>query len=217
MIYLSIVLKMMIGLAALLLVTRLVGKKHMSQVTPFDFVYALILGGTVEETIYHRDHTIPQMLFSITIWGGIIYGVEKLTQKLDFLRAPLKGRSQPLIMKGKVSIRELESANLELEELRGMLRLKGIFSLKEVNYAFLETNGELSVLTYPDQPATEEPSILVVNEGNIHENNLQFLGKGKEWLLEGLKKEGHTNVEEIYYAEWSKPEGFYIKKYEHCL
>jgi uncharacterized membrane protein YcaP (DUF421 family) len=164
MIYLSIVLKMMIGLAALVFVTRLVGKKHMSQVTPFDFVYALILGGTVEETIYHRDHTIPQMLYSISIWGTLIFFIEKLTQRFDKLRAPLKGSSQILIQRGKVSIRELESANLELEELRGMLRLKGIFSLKEVNYAFLETNGELSVLKFADLPirfcwSTKEVSI----------------------------------------------------------
>lgn len=67
MLYFSIILKLVIGLAALVFVTRLLGKSRMSQVTPLDFVYALILGGTVEETIYHQDHTIPQMLFSIAI------------------------------------------------------------------------------------------------------------------------------------------------------
>nr|WP_181213439.1 hypothetical protein [Mesobacillus zeae] len=51
----------------------------MSQVTPFDFVYALILGGTVEETIFHLDHTIPQMLGLIGVWALLIYSVEKLT------------------------------------------------------------------------------------------------------------------------------------------
>ncbi|WP_376767805.1 hypothetical protein [Mesobacillus zeae] len=59
--------------------TCLLGKKHMSQVTPFDFVYALILGGTVEETIFHLDHTIPQMLGLIGVWALLIYSVEKLT------------------------------------------------------------------------------------------------------------------------------------------
>ncbi|PLS18327.1 hypothetical protein CVD28_08370 [Bacillus sp. M6-12] len=215
--YPSIVLKLLIGLIALVFVTRLLGKKHMSQVTPFDFVYALILGGTVEETIYHQDHTIPQMLFSIAIWGALIYTVEKLTQRFDKLRGPLKGSSQILIQDGKVSIEELEKANLELEELRGMLRQKDIFSLKAVKYVFLETNGEISVMKYKEHEETEEPSILLVDEGRILEHNLQIAGKDREWLMRGLSKEGISNIKDIYYAEWSIPEGFFIKKYEHCI
>ncbi|PLT34095.1 hypothetical protein CUU64_10475 [Bacillus sp. V5-8f] len=214
--YLSMVLKLVIGLAALVFVTRLLGKKHMSQVTPFDFVYALILGGTVEETIYHQDHTIPQMLFSISVWGILIYSVERITMKYDKLRAPLKGSSQVLIKGGKVNIKELERANLELEQLSGMLRQKGIFSLKEVNYVFLETSGEISVLRYQDEDIVEEPSILLVNEGRVHENNLQEVGKDKDWLMQAINKDG-IKLKDIYYAEYSEPKGFYIKTYDHCL
>ncbi|PLR96129.1 hypothetical protein CVD19_12225 [Bacillus sp. T33-2] len=215
--YLTIFLKLMIGLASLVFVTRLLGKKHMSQVTPFDFVYALILGGTVEETIYHMDHTIPQMLFSIAAWGILIFAVEKITQKYDRLRAPLKGRSQVLMRDGKVSIKELERANLELEQLRGMLRQKGFFSLREVKYVFLETSGEISVMRDGEQPAADHPSILLVDEGRIHEDNLHEAGVDEKWLLSSLAEEGIDNLKDIYYAEWSKPHGFYIKKYEHCL
>ncbi|WP_409288313.1 DUF421 domain-containing protein [Peribacillus sp. SCS-37] len=216
MIYLSIVLKLVVGLAALVVVTRLVGKKRMSQVTPFDFVYALILGGMVEETIYHTDHTIPQMLFSVAVWGALIYSVEKLTQKFDKLRAPLKGSSQVLIRNGNVSIHELEKASLELEELRGMLRQKGVFSLKEVNYIILENSGDISVLKYPDMPVVEEPSVLLVNEGHIHEDNLKQIEKGEEWLLNEIREEGIKDIKDVYYAEWSKPEGFFIKQYHEC-
>ncbi|RFU67710.1 DUF421 domain-containing protein [Peribacillus saganii] len=215
--YPTIFFKLLIGLVALVFVTRLLGKKHMSQVTPFDFVYALILGGTVEETIYHQDHTIPQMLFSIAVWGVLIYSVEKLTQRFDKLRRPLKGSSQILINDGKVSIKELERANLELEELRGMLRQKDIFSLKSVKYVFLETSGEISVMKYKDQEETEEPSILLVDEGRILEHNLEIAGKDTDWLMNGLSKEGISDIKDIYYAEWSIPEGFFIKKFEHCI
>ncbi|WP_026694175.1 DUF421 domain-containing protein [Peribacillus kribbensis] len=217
MLYLSIISKLVVGLAALVFVTRILGKKRMSQVTPFDFVYALILGGTVEETIYHQDHTIPQMLYSIAVWAALIFCVEKLTQKFDKLRGPLKGTSQTLIQNGRVSINELEKASLELEELRGMLRQKGIFSLKDVNYVILENSGDISVLKYPDRPPVEEPSILLVNEGKIHDENLKRLGEDLGWLRQSLEKEGYRDIGEIYYAEWSRPEGFFIKTYEHCL
>lgn len=200
----------------------------MSQVTPFDFVYALILGGTVEETIYHSDHTIPQMIFSITVWGLLIYTVEKLTQKVDWLRAPLKGNAQVLIKDGKISIKELERANLELEQLRSLLRQKDVFSLREVKYVFLETNGEISVLKYPEpsqvgedgkkaEVKEMEPAILVIDEGKIHDHNLKAVEKDKDWLLENLEKEGITEIEDIYYAEWSASHGFFIKTYDHCI
>ncbi|WP_257535684.1 DUF421 domain-containing protein [Mesobacillus foraminis] len=228
MFYAGMALKLLIGLAALVIVTRILGKKHMSQVTPFDFVYALILGGMVEETIYHADHTVPQMIFSITVWGILIYTVEKLTQKVDWLRGPLKGSTQVLIKDGKISIKELERANLELEQLRSLLRQKDVFSLREVKYVFLETNGEISVLKYQKSSAVKEdgeeqeveeiePAILVVDEGKIHEHNLKAVDKDREWLMDGLKKEGITDIEDIYYAEWSASHGFFIKTYDHCI
>lgn len=69
MIYLEIATKLVIGLAGLLAVARLLGKKEMSQVTPFDFIYALVLGGILEEGIYDKKVSIWQILYAICLWG----------------------------------------------------------------------------------------------------------------------------------------------------
>ncbi|MCM3403403.1 hypothetical protein [Cytobacillus oceanisediminis] len=79
--YLSITVKMAVGLVALLAVTRILGKKELSQVTPFDFVYAVVLGGIIEETIYDEKITTLQVIYSALLWGAFIYIIEILAKK----------------------------------------------------------------------------------------------------------------------------------------
>ncbi|HAQ07557.1 MAG TPA: DUF421 domain-containing protein, partial [Bacillus bacterium] len=133
MIYLLLVLKLVIGLASLVIVTRFLGKKEMSQVTPFDFVYALVLGGLMEENLFSKSpSSIFEMVFGIAVWAILIFIVEKTTQKSDKLRPILKGKAEYLIEDGKIIIDNLEKAKLEMEQLRSLLRLKGIFSTNDV-------------------------------------------------------------------------------------
>ncbi|CAM3911277.1 DUF421 domain-containing protein [Mesobacillus zeae] len=133
-----------------------------------------------------------------------------------------------LIKDGKVSIKALERANLELEQLRGMLRQKGIFALREVKYVIQETSGEISVMKYNRfNPVTyeglnreaqnEHVSVLLIDEGKIHEESLKELGNDENWLYSILRKEGVDDIKEVYYAERTEPHGLFIKKYKQCI
>jgi uncharacterized membrane protein YcaP (DUF421 family) len=222
-VYPLLALKLIIGLAALVLVTRLLGKKEMSQVTPFDFVYAIVLGGLVEENLFEKaPSSILEMLFGIAVWALLIFIVEKTTQKSDKLRPLLKGSAQYLVKDGEVLKENLEKAELEMEQLKSLLRLKGIFSLNEVKDVMLETSGDISVLLKPEsQPVTysglnvEPPRssspVFVIDEGKPVTKGLQRLGKDEGWLYKRLKENGITDISKIYFAEWSETDGFYIQ------
>jgi len=223
--YLSITVKMAVGLVALLAVTRILGKKELSQVTPFDFVYAVVLGGIIEETIYDEKITTLQVIYSALLWGAFIYIIEILAKKKNIFRAILKGRESVLVKDGKLNVKEMEKNHLEMEQLRTMLRQKGIFSMNEVKYAYLETNGGLSVMKYQKQePVTPElmklevkekkPSTLLIDEGEVVEDGIKLLGKDGDWLRESIKTEGYHNIKDIFCAEWSEEEGFYIVSYK---
>ncbi|HWO97282.1 MAG TPA: DUF421 domain-containing protein [Bacillus sp. (in: firmicutes)] len=225
--YVSIAFKLILGLAALLIVTRILGKKEMAQITPFDFIYALMLGGILEEGVYDDKVSILHILFALALWAILIYIIEVAVQKVDKLKRPLKGEPSPLIVKGQINLKEMKKNNMEMEQLRSMLREKGIFSLKEVECALLETSGTLSVLKNakystitPDMlnvsPPQNSPSVLVVDEGKVREKTLNRYGKNKEWLLSHLKSEGYDNIKNIFYAEWTEQNGFYIKTYDEC-
>lgn len=223
--YLDIVVKLTVGYFALILVTRVLGKKEMSQLTSYDIVFAILLGGMIEETLYNDKISIFHFLFGITLWTALSYLTEKVAERFGGVRTLLNGKVSVLIADGKIDHKEMRKNQLEMEQLRALLRTQGVFSLKEVKYVFMETGGQLSVMKKASaNPVTPEmlnidaeevePSLLVVDEGQINYEELKMTGKDKTWLRDELKKEGVTDIENVYYAEWSPQQGFYIKRYD---
>jgi uncharacterized membrane protein YcaP (DUF421 family) len=223
--YMSITLKLVAGLISLLIVTRLMGKKELAQVTPFDFIYAVILGGIVEETIYDEKVSPLHLAYSAALWGLLIYTIEILAKKKNIFRTILKGRESIIIEDGMLNVEEMQKNHLEMEQLRTLLRQKGVFSINEVKNAYLETSGGLSVQRFGKyEPVTPEvmginsagnsPSILLIDEGEVVEQGLNRIGENSAWLKDSLKKEGHSNIKNIFCAEWSKEDGFYIVTYK---
>lgn len=224
MIYMDTVIKLVLGLGALLAVTRLLGKKEMGQFTPFDFIYALILGALLEESLYDEKISIWQMLFGVAVWAMLIYIVEVLVQKNDSIRKMLKGNSVRLMKDGELDFKKMKKNHIEMEQLRTMLRQQGVFSLQEIRDLYLETSGSISIkkFSYAEPPTArmlkmevedEDPTILLVDEGRVEEDMLEFIGKSKEWLHEQLDKEGFPDTDDILYAEWSEANGFFVKTY----
>lgn len=223
--YLDITLKIIVGLVSLLIVIRLLGKKELSQITPFDFVYLILLGSFLEEGIFDEKISIFQVVYAILLWGTLIYLIEKLVMKSNWFRKLLKGESSDIIVKGKINVKELKKNHIEMEQLRTLLRSQGYFSLAEVEHATLETSGTLSVLPKAKEsaitpammnikPKENEATYLLVDEGTIDERELKKVGKDKEWLRSELKREGVEDITEVFYGEWSENNGFYLIPYK---
>ncbi|RJS59447.1 DUF421 domain-containing protein [Bacillus sp. PK3_68] len=223
--YLDITLKIIVGLVSLLIVIRLLGKKELSQITPFDFVYLILLGSFLEEGIFDEKISIFQVIYAILLWGTLIYLIEKLVMKSNWFRKLLKGESSDIIVKGKINVKELKKNHIEMEQLRTLLRSQGYFSLAEVEHATLETSGTLSVLPKAKEsaitpammnikPKENEATYLLVDEGTIDERELKKVGKDKEWLRSELKREGVEDITEVFYGEWSENNGFYLIPYK---
>ncbi|MHA6251917.1 DUF421 domain-containing protein [Oceanobacillus sp. CAU 1775] len=218
----SITVKVIIGLVALIIVVRLLGKKELSQVTPLDFIYLLVLGGLMEETIY--DEVVPfwEMLYAIGLWAILIYIFELIIRKFDRTRVLVEGKPSLIIDDGEIDTKILKKNKLESEQLRTMLREQGIFSIQEVKYAILEPSGKLSVLkdehsspVTPDMLSIEPKKAglthLVIDEGRIEKKTLERLNKDEDWLLTELSKLGYEDVSKIYYAEWSEVDGLIVR------
>lgn len=223
--YFDIGLKLFFGLIALLVITRLLGKKEMSQLTPFDFIYSIVLGGILEESIYEDKVSVLHVWFAVAVWGLMLYIIEKLSKRYDKIRILLKGETSVLIRNGEFNVKELEANHLEMEQLRTMLRQQGVFSLREVCDLYLEPGGSVSLKKYakfdnvtPEmlelEPEDDSLNFLFVDEGEINENILEYAGKSKAWLNDELQNAGYANIQDILYAEWSETEGFFVKAYK---
>lgn len=208
----QIALKLLIGLIGLLIVVRVLGHKSLSNVTPFDLVYTLVLGGILEEAIYEDRVDIVQILFALTVWGTLIYIIESVVQRTEKLNHFIKGKPAVLVIDGRLNLKAFERHHVEMEQLRSMLRQQECFSLKQAKYVVLEPGGNASIMK--DQDAPDVFTYLVVDEGKIEENTLRTIGHDEGWLHEELRKAGHDDIAKIVYAEWSEEEGFYVKTYD---
>lgn len=215
--YLQILTKLVAGFLGLWAMTRILGKKEMSALTPFDFVSAVILGDLVGDTIYDESKSILQLLAALAGWTILSIAFDKLTQYVKAFRKPLEGKPDLLICDGKIDVKELYRNNLDFDQLRTMLRSKDIFAVSEVAFAIYETNGTLSVMrksayetvTRKDLKLPEEKAMLprgLIENGELSLKELEAAGFQKDWLYAELEKQGVTDAKTIAYAELT-PDG----------
>ncbi|WP_311439581.1 DUF421 domain-containing protein [Mesobacillus foraminis] len=222
--FLDIFLELLGGYILLFVVVKLLGKTQISQISPFDFVSALVMGELVGSAIYDPEAGFGMIVTGVLIWGALIYLTELLTQKSRKLRFKLEGRPSMIINKGRLDWREMKRNHLDLDQLLQLLRSKDVFSLKDVEYAILENNGSVSVLrkAEADQATCRDLDLqgiervlpyTVISDGVVLQDNLQNAGVNEEWLQNKLKKQGHDRPEEISYAEYTPGDDLYIQTY----
>lgn len=204
----SIALKLIVGLLGLLVVVRLLGKKAISEITPFDLIYTLVLGGILEESIYDDKVNIGHLLFALFLWATMIYIIELVVQKNEKINRWLKGEPSVLIRDGVLNLKEISRNHIEMEQLRTMLRQQQCFSLENAKHTVLENAGQISVLKKSEEDKVM--SLMLVDQGRIQYRVLQTHELEKSWLMENLEKEGYTMLRDILYVEWSEEKGFYI-------
>ena len=205
---LSIILKLVFGLVSLMLVTRVLGKKALADVTPFDLIYTLVLGGILEESIYDDKINIGHLVFALFLWGVLIYIIERIVQKNTKVSRLLKGEPSIIVRDGVINLKALSKNHIEMEQLRTMLRQQQCFSLENAKHVILESAGQVSVLKKSQEDSYI--SLMLVDHGIIQDRVLETHGLTRKWLLDNLNKEGYTILHEIIYVEWSAEKAFYI-------
>lgn len=217
----QLTLELIIGFFMLLLITRFLGKTQITQLTAFDFISALILGELLGNAIYDDDIGIVEILFAVTVWGFLIFTVQLMGQKSITVRNLLEGKPSIVIQKGVIDRQALKKNRMNINELQNLLRIKDVFSVREVEYAILEPNGSLTVLRKPefDTPTLKDLNLplnskslpmLFVSDGTILNHDLQKIGKSESWLKTELNQLGYANTDNILYAEWRQEDGFYV-------
>ncbi|MEC1549930.1 DUF421 domain-containing protein [Bacillus rugosus] len=223
--YLNVAIELVCGLVILFAILKFLGKTQFSQLTPFDFISALILGELVGNAVYDHEIKIKEIIYASLLWGLLIYLIELITQKLKGTRKFLEGEPNIVIHKGKLKYKMLKKNKLDINQLQSLLRQKGCFSIQEVEYAILETNGMISVLPKADfdKPTRKDMNlstkdvslpITLILDGEIVFDNLVEAGVDEQWLKQSLQKRGVEKVEDVLYAEWHANQPLYVIPYE---
>lgn len=219
--YAYIVLELAVGLLLLFAMTKLLGKTQLSQVTPFEFISALVLGELVGNAIYDRDIGLGQITFAVVVWAILLFTIEKVELKVLSWRGVLEGNPSIVVRHGVADRNELKKNKMTLNQLQNMLREKDVFSIREVEYAILESNGTLSVMKKSDymnptrqdfqMPVTAASlPISVIIDGTVQEDNLRQYGYDLNWLNKQLKSFGYAQPKDVFLAEWDEADGMHI-------
>jgi uncharacterized membrane protein YcaP (DUF421 family) len=220
----QITIELFLGFAALFVVTKILGKTQITQITTFDFISALVLGELVGNAIFDDEVGLLHILYAVLIWGLLIYTLEIITQKWSKTRGLLEGRPTIVIHKGKILRENLKKSKLDVNQLQHLIRSKGVFSIRELEYAVLETDGTVSVLkkapfeipTKKDLQVNLENvhlPITFISDGEVMKDNLIEAGFNLTWLEQQLKQENIFRVEEVMYAEWLEGSGLHVQSY----
>ncbi|MCO7175517.1 DUF421 domain-containing protein [Sporolactobacillus kofuensis] len=221
--FVKIAIELIIGFSGLFIMTKILGKATLAQVTAFDFISAIVLGEFVGNALYDKNVGIGSILYAIALWGLLIYLVEWCTQKFRSSRSFLEGKPAIIIRNGHLDRTAMKKEKLDIDMLLNLLRQKSVFSIREVAYAILETDGTVSVLkkSQYDTPTMEDLSqpkksvylpITIISDGEVDWENVKEAGLNEEWLLKNLRLHHIHNYKDVFYCEWKKDEGIFIEK-----
>ena len=213
--------RILVGYILLLVLTRITGRKMVSQITFFDFVVAIIIGSVVANMSVNFDKPIVSGVTVLLVLTLMTVLLQFSLIKSIFLRKIIDFQSIILIENGRINARELKKARMRLDNLMMLLRENGAFNISDVEYAILETDGQLSVLKKSQkQPVT--PSDLnistgyagimrdIIMDGKVLDVNLSAVNLDRKWLMKKLEEKNYHSIEEVFYAGLDTAGGLYI-------
>lgn len=194
----------------LIFLIRLLGKKEMSKLSVSDLIVFLMISELMTISIGNDDVNFLQATLAVSV----IVLLDKLctyfSLKFRFFKKMIEGHPTCLVFQGKLDQKKMASLNYSVDDLCHHLREQGIGSLSEVEFAILETDGQLSVIeTQKSQVKLPEA---VICDGIINKEALKLLNRNEDWLKKKLKEMGIRDYHEVFYCVVEKERLFVIKK-----
>jgi uncharacterized membrane protein YcaP (DUF421 family) len=219
-------LRIILAFATLLALTRIMGRKELSQMTFFNFVSGIAIGTIGASLAIDQTLSVRNGLIALIGWSAITIALGLIDINSKKARVLIEGEPRILIKKGQIMEDELRKVRLDVDALNALLRKKNVFAVSEVDYAIFETDGTLSVmkkepnntLTKKDmgiQPSKADVfpiSTEVIADGQVNYSNLEKLNLDSQWLEQQLQTSGVASVSDIFYAEVQKDGTLYIDK-----
>lgn len=199
------------SLAAIFVLTKLMGYRQMSQMSMFDYITGITIGSIAAEMATSLEEDFTRPLTAMVVYALVTTILSWISTKSIKARRILEGKPLVLLNNGELYLKNLKRAKVDINEFLVQCRVNGYFDLSKVETIILEGNGKLSILPKTsDRPATPADFHLVpqqdymvanvVIDGKIMKENLRHTGKDEKWLLAHIKGQGATRVEEVLLA-----------------
>jgi uncharacterized membrane protein YcaP (DUF421 family) len=153
----DLVIRTVVVFGFILLITRIIGRRELSGLEPFDLILLVVLGDLVQQGITQSDYSVTGALIVIATIGLLTIGVSMLSFRSRRLRPILEGEPMILVENGRPIERTMRRERLSVEEIAAEARLQQIESLRDIRWAVLETNGRISFIPREDSGGGSDP------------------------------------------------------------
>lgn len=209
--FLNICFRTILVLVILFFITKMMGKKQISELNFFDYVVGITIGSIAADISLDIEKDMIAGIAALFIYGFISYIISFVSIKSILARRFFIGVPTVLVEKGKIIESGLKKSKIDVNDLLMEARENGYFNLDEIDYALMEVNGNISFLPKEkDKPVTKKDmKIKCSNEGltvnaiidsKYMVNNMKAINKDKEWLDHELKVNGYDNYDNILLA-----------------
>ena len=204
----KVIFTALLSVAALFVITKLMGHKQVAQLDFFDYVSGITIGSIGAELATELEKPYKPLI-ALAIYGCTSVALNLLAHKFPRTRKYINGAPTILMNDNRIYRKNLKQAKLDLSEFMLLCREQGYFNLDEIQTAIFEPNGKLSVLpksqnrpatpedlTLPTQPA--QLCVEVIMDGRILGENLTRMGRDQRWLDKKLSAQGYGDAKEIF-------------------
>ena len=209
--FLNICFRTILVLIILFFITKMMGKKQISELNFFDYVVGITIGSIAADISLDIEKNIIAGIAALFIYGFISYIISFVSIKSILARRFFIGVPTVLVEKGKIIESGLKKSKIDVNDLLMEARENSYFNLDEIDYALMEVNGNISFLPKEkEKPVTKRDMKikcsdegLTVNgiiDGMYMVNNMKAINKDKEWLDHELKVNSYDNYDNILLA-----------------
>lgn len=213
----GIIPRSVISLIVLFFITKLIGKKQVSELSLFDYVIGISIGNFTAEMVMDVEGQYINGIIAMISFGIVSYFVSHITAKSIVLRRFLIGTPTIIIDDGKIITEGLRKSKIDINDLLEQCRGAGYFDISEISYALMEANGKLSILPKVDyqvpnlidlniKKEKEELTANIIIDGKLMIHNLENINKDIKWLNKELTNKGHRNYDNILLATFTNNE-----------
>lgn len=208
---LNVFLSSVASVVILFILTKLMGKRQLSQLSMFDYINGITIGSIAAEMATSLEDDIWEPLIAMVVYAMFAILISYVSCKSLTLRKFFTGKPLFLMKNGKISKKNLKKAKLDIDEFLVQCRNSGYFDISNIDIALLESNGKISFLPVSDQrPVT--PADLNLNvakegivtsliiDGKLLKENLEYVGKEEKWLKKQLDGLGISKIGDVFLA-----------------
>lgn len=222
--WLLIALRTMLAIVILFGMTKLLGKRQISQLSFFEYITGITIGSIAAYISLDLEQNWYLGIVSLAVWVGVTLGIEFLQLKSKKARDFIDGKSTVMIKDGKILEDNLKKERLTADELMEQLRKKNVFQAANVEFAVMDPSGDINVLLKSEHQSLtpkhlgikvnpEQEPQAVVMDGKVMDEPLAKMGLNRGWLEAELEAIGAA-VENVFLGQVDAQGQLYVDLFD---